>query len=327
MVSSAGVLNENACLPKRAFVTGITGVIGLNLVGRLAEAGWQVTAMSRDVDAARATIGQQASALITSWIEGDCSKPGLWQAEITGHQAVLALAGERIFERRWNAEFKQRIFDSRVGGIKCIVDAIQNCASDLRPEVLITGSAYGWYGASTDAQTEATALGGHDFMSHFVSAWEQAAEEADIRVVQLRLGLVLAKRYGFLEDFTPRFRKGLGGVVGSGHQYIPMIHVEDVINLILLALERQDISGPLNLTMPEPATMEEFSVALAKQVGRPAFLHMPSFVMKLILGEVAGSILESRRILPSRAQELGYRFRFPNIVAALEDCVPSRRIA
>lgn len=293
-------------------ITGATGRIGKELVKALHARGDRVTVLSRNPDAAAKALGPEVEAI--SWDPGAGPAPA---AALSGRDAVIHLAGEDVGQR-WNDSTKQAINDSRETGTRNLVAGLR--AAEPRPRALISGSASGYYGSQGDEKVDESAAPGTDFLAGVCVAWEKeanAAAELGLRVVNVRTGIVLTADSGALKKMLPPFKAGVGGPVGSGRQYLPWIHLEDEIGILLAALDSDSFSGPINAGAPEPATNRDFSKALGKALGRPAVLPTPGFAIKALFGEMSQIVLTGVRMVPGRADELGYRFRHPEIGEAL----------
>jgi hypothetical protein len=229
---------------------------------------------------------------------------------------VIHLAGESVLGL-WTGKKKRRIRDSRVLGTRRIVEAIRESAEP--PEVLVCGSAIGFYGDSGDVELDENAPSGTGFLPETVRAWEAEALQAEgTRLVLLRTGLVLGKGGGPLAALVPVFRAGLGGQIGGGQQWMSWIHLEDEAALTLFAAENLDVRGPLNGTAPWPARNRDFTRALSRVLRRPAFFRVPAVAVRL-LGEFSHELLDSKRVVPAAAASQGFRFRFPELEPALKD--------
>lgn len=242
------------------------------------------------------------------------------RSALDGIDAVVHLAGEGIGARRWSKAQKARIMSSRVDGTALLADAIAAC--DAPPRVLVSGSAVGFYGERGDEELTEGSGPGDDFLSEVCQAWEAAtapASEAGVRVVHLRTGIVLSGRGGALKKQLPLFRVGLGGRLGSGRQWLSWVSLHDEVGAILHALRSDDLSGPVNATAPNPVTNAELTAALGKALRRPARLPVPRAALSVVLGrEMASSLTASQRVKPARLQAHGYRFKHPDLPAALE---------
>lgn len=297
----------------KALVTGATGFIGRELCGRLSDP----AVLTRSVRGGRARIDGPHRA----WA---------WQPEselvpeeaLAGVEAVFHLAGEPIAEGRWNDDKKKRIRDSRVLGTRNLVRSI--AALPVRPKLLVSVSAVGFYGDRGDEELDEAAVRGEGFLPEVCEEWEaeaRQAENAGVRVVIPRLGIVLSPKGGALPRMLMPFRLGVGGKLGNGRQWMSWVHVDDVVGLLLHAASWEQIRGPLNAVSPSPVTNEAFTNELARVLHRPALLAVPRLALRVALGEVSGALLESQRVLPRVARETGYAFVFPELPLALAACV------
>ncbi|MDP9791820.1 uncharacterized protein (TIGR01777 family) [Catenuloplanes nepalensis] len=241
-------------------------------------------------------------------------------AALRGVDAVINLAGASIGGQRWTASYKRKLRSSRVDTTGTLARAIAALPEDERPKVFLNGSAKGWYGDTGDTPVEEEAPAADDFLGDLCRVWEAAArpaEDAGVRVVYLRSGLPLDKRGGLLQPLVLLFRAGLGGRIGSGRQYIPWISLADWVGATVFVLERDDITGPVNMVGPAPATNAEFTKELAAAVHRPALIPVPAFAMRAVLGEFATEILSSTRAMPGVLNRTGFEFRHPTLKSAL----------
>jgi uncharacterized protein (TIGR01777 family) len=303
----------------RVFVTGGTGLVGSRLVRRLQERGDQVALLTRRPAVARAKFGSACNV-----VEGDPTQAGAWMDSIAECDAVINLAGENIFARRWSEEFKALLRDSRIKGTDNVVQALARkpLGNDGQPKVLVNASAIGYYGPHADEEITEDSPAGNDFLANLCVDWEKAARAAeplDIRVALVRVGVVLDREGGALAKMLTPFKMFAGGPVGSGRQWVAWVHQEDLIGILLLPLDNRTACGPLNGTAPAPVTNKEFGHALGRALCRPSFMPTPGFALRLMLGEVAEIITTGQRVLPKRPQALGYQFKFPHIDAALAD--------
>ena len=294
-------------------VTGTTGFLGRALCRQLHEAGHQVVALSRDTEAARRRVPWLDQCF--PWAPLTQEPPG---EAFEGVDAVAHLAGESI-AGRWSKAKKQAILQSRVIGTRHLVAAMGRL--DSRPRVLVSASAYGWYGDRGDDILMENEPPGHDFLAEVCRQWEQEATSAEglgVRVVRLRNSLVLGPGGGFLAPQLPLYRLGLGGRIGNGRQWLPWIHRADLVRMVLYVIE-QPIGGAVNATAPEPVRQAEFAATLGRVLGRPTLLPAPAWAVRLVLGEFAGELLSSRRMVPGRMQETGFEFQFPTLEPALRE--------
>jgi uncharacterized protein (TIGR01777 family) len=299
----------------RVLVTGATGAIGSAVCDALLARGDEVVGLSRDPEKARQT---NPTATWHAWDPVNERPPA---AAFTGVDAVINLVGEEI-NQRWNEEVKQRIRESRIRATKNLVDGM--LAADPSPKVLISGAAVGIYGLERgDAILDEDKRAGDDFLAQVVVDWEAAACEAakgGIRVATVRTGLILEPESGLLKQLLPVFKLGGGGPLAGGDQYMPWIHIDDEVGLILWVLDSEGISGPVNASAPNPVTNKTFSKLLGKVLKRPAFFPAPKFAVTAMRGgEVADFVTASLRVVPRRALDKGYTFRFPELEPALRD--------
>ncbi len=304
----------------KVVITGGTGFIGRALTASLLKDGHEVVILTRS-SSPRVPSGARAA----TWPAGGSSvemAPG-WEGALDGAldgaKAVVNLAGESIAAGRWTPEQKERIRRSRVEGTRALVEALSRAGR--KPDVLISGSAVGYYGPRGDEDLTEAGGPGRDFLSQVCQAWEaeaRRAEDLGMRVVLIRTGLVLGRQGGALPKMLLPFRFFAGGPVGSGRQWISWIHLDDLVGLIRFAIDNEQARGPVNGTAPNPATNRAFSEMIGKVMGRPSWLPVPGIVLRLALGEMAEALLlNGQRALPARALELGYRFRYPDLEPAL----------
>jgi hypothetical protein len=281
-------------------ITGASGFLGTRLTQRLQEAKHTVRAVSRK-----------------------SMESGQFADDLASADAVVHLAGEPVAQR-WTEAVKKRIYDSRVEGTRHLVNVLSK--QSQRPRVLVCASAVGYYGSRGDQILTEASSPGADFLARVVVGWEEAAQLAEslgLRVVRLRFGMVLGQG-GALARLLPPFRFGLGGRLGSGHQWMAWIHIEDAVNLILFALDYAAVRGAVNATAPHPVTNEEFTGRLAIELHRPAILPIPVFALKLAFGEMSEVLLASQRVLPTVAKSAGFRFQYPDLQGALANVIAAR---
>jgi len=237
---------------------------------------------------------------------------------LEGVDAVVHLAGEPVADGRWTPERKRRILESRTLGTRAVVDAIGQASA--RPKVLLAASAVGFYGNRGEELLGEDAVAGTGFLAEVCTAWEQQsgrAVELGLRLVQHRIGVVLAREGGAFPKIRRAFSLGAGGNLGSGEQFFPWIHLDDAVGLFAFALENPAAVGPLNTVAPHPVRNRELTQTLASVLHRPAFAHAPAFALRLLLGELAEAVLESERVSAEKATALGYAFRYPTLGGAL----------
>jgi len=293
----------------RITLTGATGFIGSRLVYRWLEAGHQLHVLGRKPGKLPAAVH------FWEWAEPAQTSPPLESLE--GSDAVINLAGEPVAQR-WDSAVKQRIRSSRVQGTSRLVDALR----DLRrpPPILVSASAVGYYGSRGDEVLTEASAPGQGFLPDVCKEWEQQAQQAvalGLRVVCFRIGIVLGTESGALPQMLLPFRLGVGGRLGSGKQWMPWIHVDDIVGLMDFAVKTATMHGPLNACSPNPVTNADFSKELGRVLHRPALLPVPEFSIRLLFGEMAQVVLASDRALPKVALGAGYEFHYPELPAAL----------
>jgi uncharacterized protein (TIGR01777 family) len=302
----------------KIFLTGATGFIGTALVRSLVSRGDECVVLSRgDRDPwgnARVRI-----------VRGNPTVAGRWEKELDGADVVINLAGERIVDppHRWTDERKRRLRSSRVETTHNLALAIR--AARRPPKILLSGSAIGYYGGRGDEIVDESTPPGADFLARLALDWEAAAMEAagSSKVTLLRSGIVLGRDGGALAPLVTLFKLGLGGPWGDGRQWWSWIHLEDEVGLIHLAIDRM-LNGPLNLTAPHPVTVNDFAKAMGRALGRPAIVRAPAFALRMALGEASEALLHLQRVVPKRAIEADYEFRFPTIDTALAEIFSGR---
>ncbi len=299
-------------------LAGATGFIGTALVRRLRERGDAVTVLTRRPEAELPAVF--SGVRMVQW---DGEHQGEWCAALTGSDAVINLSGESIAGRRWTAERKKRIVDSRIGPTRTLVEALRRMSAP--PKVLLNASAIGYYGGVGEGPVSEEANAGTGFLAETCSRWESealAAGQFGVRVVLPRIGILLGRGGGALPKMLLPFRLFIGGPLGSGRQWFPWVHLDDVTGVVLFALDTPGLSGPVNVVAPEAVTMGEFSRALGSVLRRPSWLPVPEAVLRIILGEMAGLVLEGRQIVPAALQKLEYSFVYPRLSKALQSLLP-----
>jgi uncharacterized protein (TIGR01777 family) len=295
-------------------VTGATGTIGRAVVSALLGRGDDVIVLTRDPDRAVSVLGDQVEAF--AWRDPK-SEPAPPEA-LREAEAVIHLLGEPVAQR-WSGSAKQEIRDSRVLGTRNLVETLRGTGARL--QTLVSQSATGWYGAHGSEPLDESAPAGDDFLARVVREWEaeasKADEEAGMRVVLARTGVVLSSEGGALEKMLPPFKMGVGGPVAGGKQYVPWVHLDDVVGGLLFALDEEELEGPVNLTAPRPATNKELSKALGRALGRPAVAPVPGLAVKALYGEMASIVTTGARVMPKKLEDAGYAFRHPDLDEAL----------
>jgi uncharacterized protein (TIGR01777 family) len=291
--------------PQRIAITGASGLIGSALVGHLKSEGHTIQRLVR-----RAPVSPDE-------VQWD-PKTGFVDLEpLRGVDAIIHLAGAGVGDRRWNKKYKAEILNSRLLGTTAIAHAV----TELAPQVFISASAIGWYGESGNRAVVESDKCGDDFLAAVCREWEAAADLAqNTRTVKIRTGLVLDPTGGALGKMLPLFRFGLGGKMGNGKQWWSWITLHDLIRAITFMLEG-DISGPVNLTSPNPVTNQEFTSALARAMHRPALFPAPAIALKIALGGFSTEILGSKKVIPAALSEAGFEWDYPHITNALSALV------
>jgi len=292
----------------RVAITGSTGLVGSAVVPLLSAAGHEVVRLVRRAP------GPGEKAVRWDPAEGEVDAGGL-----EGFDAVIHLAGENVGAGRWTPARKAAIRDSRVNGTRLLCEALAGLARP--PKTLVCASAVGYYGDRGEETLTEESPPGTGYLAEVCREWEAASAPAarnGIRVVALRIGMVLSPKGGALPRMLPLFRAGLGGVIGGGRQYVSWVALDDLAGIVLHALQSRELRGPVNAVATRPVTNREFTGALGKVLSRPTPLPVPAFALRLAVGEMADALLlSSARVVPKRLEESGYRFRFPELPAAL----------
>ena len=248
----------------------------------------------------------------------DGKNQGDWSTEIETTQAVINLAGESIAAKRWSDPQKKKIIQSRLGATRALVEAIRN--SKKKPSVFVNASAVGYYGNVPSGEVSEERGRGEGFLPEVCGRWEAEAGKAGssgVRVVLLRFGIVIEKGGGALQKLIPPFQFFAGGPLGDGKQYFPWVHRDDAVNIICFALEEKSLAGAVNVVSPDPVTMKEFCSALGQAMHRPSWARVPAFLLKLLLGEMSGMLLEGQKAVPAKLKRAGYSFIHPELHKAL----------
>ncbi|PWV70475.1 TIGR01777 family oxidoreductase [Halomonas sp. A11-A] len=297
----------------RVLITGGSGFVGQRLCQRLVEAGHRLLVVSRDPAAVKGRLppGADIRRSVLDFVD-------------TPPEAIVNLAGESIAARRWSDDQKQRLIDSRVNITRDLVILCEQlkASSGGAPRVMVSGSAMGYYGDQKEREVSEETPPHDEFAHRLCKRWEDTAREAadfGTRVVLLRIGLVLDSGGGSLQKMLPPFKFGLGGRFGTGRQFIPWIHREDLVRAILFLLDNDELEGPFNGSAPHPVTNAEFTRTLAKQLRRPAIFPVPAIVLETAFGEMSRLLLTGADMRPKRLQEAGFQFRFETLDAALAD--------
>lgn len=299
----------------RVVITGATGFIGKALCRELHANGYEVIALTRNAEKGRQALGD--SAVCVAW---DARTPAGWQSYVEGAKAIINLAGANVGDKRWSEDYKKQILSSRLDAGKAVSEAIR--LAKQKPEVLLQASASGFYGTRGDAVLTEQSPKGEGFLADVVKAWEDSVQEVEnlgVRLVYLRTGVVLGRGEGMLGKLLLPFQMFVGGPPGGGQQWLSWIHIADTIALIRYLLETADLHGRFNLASPNPVQMEEFTRQLGKVLKRPSWLPVPAFAIRLLFQQMGEeTVLASQRVLPERIAQTDFKFRFPDLLPALD---------
>jgi uncharacterized protein (TIGR01777 family) len=295
----------------KVLITGASGLIGIALEKSFKDKGHEMLLASRK------------EAKDSRHIQWDAEKGFFESEKLVGIDAVVHLAGESVFGLSWSDAKKKAIRDSRVHGTRSVVAAISKLKD--RPKVLVAASAIGFYGDRGDEEMTESSAAGDTFLAEVSKEWEseaRRAEDAGIRTVLLRTGIILSKDGGALGTMLLPFKLGVGGVVGSGKQWMSWISIDDHIRVINYAIENENVRGALNSVSPHPVTNQEFTKTLGEVLYRPTILPLPSFAVSMVFGEMGDELLlSSMRVLPKRLEDASFEFEYPDLKAAIEQAV------
>lgn len=300
---------------KRIIVTGATGLIGRKLVSTLIQRGDELIIFSRDIAKAKTIIPNA-----NEYVEWDYTKPELWKSKLENSYAIVHLAGTNLFAKRWNDSFKNEILKSRQMSTENLVDAIKSCSN--KPRVFISASGVGYYGNCGDTILDEASSAGNDFLAEVCRVWEgesKRVEDAGIRSVQIRTGLVLSTEDGALKQMIPPFKFFIGGPLGDGKQWASWLHIEDIIRIYVHAIYNTELRGAVNAASPNPVRMKEIANTLGNVLHRPSLFPVPKFVLKIVIGETAEVVTASQRVDVQKLLSSGFKFNFNFIKEALND--------
>ena len=309
----------------RVLISGGTGFIGRHVVQALLARGDEVTVLSRRPEQVPSQLGSDVRAV--AWepgSRGTGARPA-WFASVSGHDAVLHLAGEQAVGKRYTQEVKQRIYDSRIESTLELVEAIAE--AQPRPRVLVCASGVGYYGGHlSGAAFDEESAPGEDFLATVTRDWEAAAarvKDYGVRAVSTRFGIVLGRDGGALEQMARPFKLFAGGPIASGKQVVSWVHVEDAVRAILRCFDDDEISGPVNVTSPNAVTNEELSRTIGQVLRRPSWARVPEAALRALFGEGAQAIVTGQRAVPAVLQRRGFEWRYPELRSALEEALRS----
>jgi uncharacterized protein len=302
---------------RKIAITGGTGFLGSILASKLHEEGNLITIFTRNAYKARDKFPD--SFRIVEW---DYHSPSEWESEINDNEVVIHLAGAGLFSRRWDDTYKKKIVESREVSSRNIVKAIRKSGTSIK--LLISASGIGYYGETDSITVNEESPPGTDFLAEVCRRWEEPTYKADekgIRRVNMRMGLILSTKEGYLKKILTPYKFFIGGPLGRSSSCLSWIHIDDVIKAYLYVIENKNIEGIVNITAPNPVTMREFSTAVGEVMHRPSYLNVPEFALKLIVGEGGKYVSFSQKVIPSVLQKSGFHFRYPEIKTALNDII------
>jgi uncharacterized protein len=300
---------------KKIIITGATGSIGRNLVQELSARGDEVIVFTRNPEKAKKKIANAGK-----YVKWEYENTAAWMHEMRGADIVVHLAGANLGAKRWNEDYKKLAYDSRIVSTRNLVEAIKR--TEQKPKAFICSSAVGIYGNRFDEVLNENSTSGNDFMANICKDWEKEAEKVEqygLRRVSIRTGLVMQKDEGVLKKMILPFRLFIGGPLGSGRQWFPWIHIDDIVGIYLHAIDNDNVSGATNGTSPGIVTMKEFAKTLGKILKRPSLFPVPKFAMKIAAGEIAEYAVMSQRTSVEKILHSGYKFKFENLEEALKD--------
>ncbi len=295
-------------------ITGATGLVGSLLHKKLISENQNVIVLTRDPS----KTGENITG--TKYLKWNTYDNSSWKSVMNEADIVVHLAGAPIIEKRWTEKRKKVLYDSRIKSTQVIVNAIAQ--AEKKPELLIVSSGVNYYGSSLEETFTEESDAGNDFMANLARDWENAAAEVEkfgVRRVSLRTGMVLSSRGGALPKFQLPFKFFVGGIVGSGKQFIPWIHEEDFIDIITFALSNREMYGAVNAVSPQSVRMKEFCRTLGKVMKRKSWTKAPEFIIKLFLGEVSSVLLEGQNVYPKKLLEIGFSFKFSELEKGLRE--------
>jgi uncharacterized protein len=302
-------------------ITGATGFIGSHLSQRLAEEGHSITVFTRNTSDAAKMF--PSSFKIVEW---DYHEPRNWEDEINENEIIIHLAGANLFARRWDDDYKKKIIESREVSSRNIVKAIRK--DNTAVKVLISASGMGYYGDTNGIAVNEDSPAGTDFLAQICKKWEEPTYKADekgIRRINMRMGLVLSTKEGYLGKLLPAYKLFVGGPLGKSSSWLSWIHIDDVLEAYLFAIRTESLREAVNVSSPNPVTARDFADTLGDVMSRPSFFTVPEAALKLLVGEAGRYIAYSQKVLPQELQECGFQFRYPELKPALEDLINNKK--
>lgn len=302
-------------MSKKILITGATGLIGKRLSKALMDRGDEITVFSRNTNTAKRKLP-----FLNNFVEWNYQKPEEWKSHLDGKDAIVHLAGVNLFSKRWNEDFKKKIIESRKISTRNLVTTFTDCKH--KPGVFISASGVGFYGDGKETILNEEAQKGNDFLADVCNMWEVESRKAgdyDIRNVQIRTGIVLSTEDGALKEMLLPFKLFVGGPLGSGKQWFPWLHIDDVVRIYIHAIDNKNLSGAVNAASPNIVRMKEFAKTLGKVMKRPALFPVPEFALRIVVGEAAGTVVSGQRINIEKLIKSGYKFKFENLEEALRD--------
>jgi len=299
---------------KKIIVTGATGLIGNNIVTKLISREDNVIIFSRSPEHAEKKIRGAYD-----YVKWNYDMKGDWEESVKEADAVIHLAGENVMGGRWTDEHKKKVLESRKKGTRNLVDAI--CETNSSCKVFVGASAIGYYNNDKNLEVDENSPSGSSFLAEVTKVWEEETarvEKCNVRRVSIRIGIVLSKDGGALAKMITPFKFFVGGPIGSGKQWFPWIHIDDIANLFIYAVDNE-IEGVFNGVTPNPVKMDAFSKCLGKVLRRPALFRVPEFVLKIVLGEATETVTQGSKVLPRRTNNIGYKFIYEDIEEALKN--------
>jgi uncharacterized protein (TIGR01777 family) len=302
-------------MSKRIVITGATGLIGKKLVNTLSKRENEIIIFTRNLNKARSIFPR-----LETFVEWDYEKPELWQLYLENVDAIIHLAGISLLSKRWNNHFKDEALKSRELSTKNLIEAIRLGKS--QPEVFISASAIGFYGNRKDELLTENSSAGNDFLANVCKVWETESEKVTdlgIRNVRVRTGIVLTPDDGALKQMLFPYKLFIGGPLGNGNQWMSWLHIDDIINIYLYALDNKEIYGAINAVSPNPIRMKEFAKTLGKILKRPAIFPVPQCILRLVVGEAAEVVTASQKVDSNKLLRSGYKFKFNYLSEAFDD--------